>query len=353
VDTSGTGDPVDPDRAPIFVLGSGRSGSTLLRAMLNAHPRIHLLQEASFLAWTQAWSPFRRTPAERLEFYLGSFSFAWLRLEPDEIRRRLPAPLSREDLLEAYRQIMQQKAAQFRKPRYGEKNPLLAGHLDLVFAKFPDARVIDIVRDPRAAVVSHTKMPFSTASRLLVTLHLRSNAKRMAAYRDRVLTVRMEDLIADSRSTMERVLDFVGEAWSDAVLDHARFAADDDGIPFPWLASARRKPTPRPEIWPAELSPAWIRIVEARNRDTMRDCDYPPARLDREPGLVEKARALLADAPEALRYVAHMLRVWRRFGGSSPPGPAEGQRILHDANPDAWACHPDWSLPDPPEPPGP
>jgi hypothetical protein len=321
--------------------------------MLNAHPRIHLLQEASFLAWTQAWSPFRRTPAARLEFYFRSFSFAWLRLDPDEIRRRLPEPLTREGLLEAYRWIMREKAAQHGKTRYGEKNPLLAGHLGLLFAEFPDARVIDIVRDPRAALVSHTRMPFSTASRLLVTLHLRSNARRMARYRDRVLTVRMEDLIADSRSTMRRILDFVGEDWSEAVLDHARFADEDDGIPFPWLASARGKPTPRPEVWPTELPPAWTRIVEARNRETMRDCGYTPARLDREPGLVEKARAMLADAPEALRYVAHMLRVWRRFGGGTPPGPAEGQCILHDANPGAWASHPDWSLPDPPEPPPP
>ena len=38
----------DPDEAPVFVVGTGRSGTTLLRQMLDAHPRIHVTHEAAF-----------------------------------------------------------------------------------------------------------------------------------------------------------------------------------------------------------------------------------------------------------------------------------------------------------------
>ncbi len=42
-ETKGTQTPrIDPDRAPIFVVGTGRSGTTLLRLLLNAHPRNYL-----------------------------------------------------------------------------------------------------------------------------------------------------------------------------------------------------------------------------------------------------------------------------------------------------------------------
>ena len=39
---------LDSSLSPIFVVGTGRSGTTLLRTMLNAHPRIYLTHEASF-----------------------------------------------------------------------------------------------------------------------------------------------------------------------------------------------------------------------------------------------------------------------------------------------------------------
>ena len=37
---------MNPERSPIFVVGTGRSGTTLLRFMLSAHPRIYITHEA-------------------------------------------------------------------------------------------------------------------------------------------------------------------------------------------------------------------------------------------------------------------------------------------------------------------
>ncbi len=71
---------MDPEKSPMaFVIGTGRSGTTLLRLMLSAHPRVYLTQEAHFF-----YEAFLRNATRRqyLEFYLKTPSFRWLGLDP-------------------------------------------------------------------------------------------------------------------------------------------------------------------------------------------------------------------------------------------------------------------------------
>jgi len=336
----------DPDRAPIFLIGCGRSGTSLLRSMLNAHPRIYLLQESAFFSWTGklpgGWDGDRC-----LEFYFGTFSFAWLRIDPADVRAALPSPLPRGRLGDAYRAVMKIKAAKHDRVRFGDKNPMNSDCLGTVFESFPDARVVEVVRDPRAAVVSHTKVPFSSSSLLAVNRMLRRRVRAVQPFEDRIHFVRLEDLLREPRESIGKVLDFVGEPWDDAVLDHTRHTPKQDGIPFPWLLPGEGKPEARPPIWPQELSPAWIRLIESRHRGTMERFGYEPAVLPREPGALEQIGAALRELPGALRKVAWLLGATRRFV-SGPVSAAEGQRIMHSANPRAWEIHPDWKLPDPP-----
>jgi hypothetical protein len=49
--------PQPPGDAPIFVIGTGRSGRTLLRQMLNAHPRIYITHEAFFYSYASQAKP--------------------------------------------------------------------------------------------------------------------------------------------------------------------------------------------------------------------------------------------------------------------------------------------------------
>ncbi len=79
--------------APIFIVGTGRSGTTLLRLMRNAHPRIHLTHEASFYPGTRR--PLRRAAGgqEWLDVYLRSFAFRWLGIHAADVRAVLPDSL--------------------------------------------------------------------------------------------------------------------------------------------------------------------------------------------------------------------------------------------------------------------
>jgi Sulfotransferase family len=338
----------DPDLAPIFVVGSGRSGTTLLRLMLNAHPRIYLTHEASFYL-TPAYHEKRSSGEEWLEWYLGSFFFAWLFLHPDPVLADLPRPLPRERLPDAYRAVMRAKARQYGRPRYGDKTPWHAVHLERIFEDFPDARVVHIVRDPRTAVVSFMRQPWGSSSYMLSSWFTRRLVEATRPFVSQILEVRLEDLLGDARATMGTVLDFVGEPWDDAVLDHSRHAPLDDVPPMPWYLPATEPRTAPPRTRKLALPPAWVRLIERGNRWTCERFGYERAALEHEPGFFERTGAFLADVPTALRFGARFLPGIVRYVRRRSMTPAEMQEFFFHLNPKAWRLYEGFELPDPPD----
>ena len=335
------------DGAPIFVVGSGRSGTTLLRMMLNAHARIYLTHEASFYLVPKYFEQ-RSSAQEWLDMYFDSFNFAWLFLHPDTVLAELPQELSRDDLPDVYRAVMRVKARQYDKPRYGDKTPWHALKLERLFRDFPDARVIHIVRDPRAAVASLMKMPWGPPSYGLASAFCKQQVDAIAQHLERIHEVRLEDLLADPEHAMRAILEFVGEPWDEAVLDHARHAPTDDVPPLPWYlpATQRRGGVERARQQP--LPDAWTRIIERRQREILERYGYERALLEREPGFLARLGAALRDMPAVLGFAWRFLPAVRHFGKHPPPAP-EAQRFYFHLNPRAWRAWEGFEIPDPPD----
>ena len=343
----------NPDDAPIFVVGTGRSGTTLLRLMLNAHPRIHLTHEASFYVGRQ-FLPRRFTASDWLELYFKSFSFAWLLIHPDEVREDLakthPDGAPKDAFPDAYRSIMRAKAAHYSRPRYGDKTPFHASYVGKMLSEFPDARVIHILRDPRPTILSLRDMPWAPRSWILNNRYLHRLAKELAPHRDKIHEVRLEDLLADTEHEMRAILEFVDEPWDERVLKHTEHAPLDDVPPFPWLLTAtkERGSTPKRD-WRERIPAAWIRQIEKRNAIYFDNYGYERATLEEEPSFFDRMRAVFADMPEARRFLARFIPLARKLGSTSPPSVAEAQRRLLDLNPGAWELYPDLVMPERPE----
>jgi hypothetical protein len=339
------------DDAPIFIIGTGRSGTTLLRQMLNAHPRIHITHEAAFYSYARHAPP-HVSASQWLERYFETYSFAWLGLDPKQVRAAIAADLPRDRIVDAYCAILKLKAQQKGRVRWGDKNPLDTHNLAQIFADFRDPRVIYITRDPRPTVQSFNRMPFGTSSALFNCLLCRLQFDHIRPYFDRMLEVRLEDLTRDPSTVLHTILRFVGEPWHDAVLDHVNRSAHDDVPPLPWFvgATAEHANQRRSEgHWQDGMDPAWIRLIEHFNRDAMTRYGYAPAKLSTEPGLLAQGGALLRDLPHMFsagyRLLTFARRLDRHFRGKQFLDPQEGLEKNVSLNPAAWRHYPNFRLP--------
>jgi hypothetical protein len=169
--------------------------------------------------------------------------------------------------------------------------------------------------------------------------------RQVEPYRARVLEIRLEDLLATPRETMGRVLDFVGEPWDDAVLDHARHAPDKhDMPPLPWLESAAHDRRAPEKKWGA-LTPIEIRIIEHVAQRVMKEHGYERAELADEPSRLTLAWARIRDLPEIVRCLVAYARLGWRMRDPSTFDTQEVKDLFHRVNPGSWARYPGFELP--------
>jgi hypothetical protein len=335
---------MDPARAPIFVLGNCRSGTTLLRVMLSAHPRIYITHEASFYNWLPLF-PAKAPRRAYLEYYFHTPEFRWLRLDPERVLNGLPDPLPAERLHEAFAAIMREKAAQYGRVRYGDKTPLNSRWLDRIFVDFPQARVIHILRDPRTRVQSLCRMPWAPPNVFANAFTTELSLKPIWKRRDQLLQIRMEDLLADPRATMTRVLEYVDEPWDDAVLNHVHRHPDpNDMPPVPWLESSLKDRVKASD--PSKgLSPVEIRMIEAVCNRSMAEGQYAPAVLEREPRAMAVIWECFRHVPSLFRYgfaYWKLARIARHAGKLDGP---EFRAAFRQINPGSWKHYPGFEIP--------
>jgi hypothetical protein len=191
-------------------------------------------------------------------------------------------------------------------------------------------------------------MPWFSPTIYSAALYCQLDWRAVSRYGDRVLRIRLEDLLAEPRVVMERVLAFVGEPWDDAVLDHAHHLPGPNLLPpYPWLSSAAEERAAPGVPWRG-LAPLDIRLIEVLTRHVMKANGYPRAPLDPEPGKLAVFGAALRQIPPWIRdnvrlgLLGRMLRDPRRF--DTP----ELVAALHRLNPQSWQHYPGFVWPVPP-----
>src|SRR5215212_5178192 len=195
-----------------FVVGAARSGTTLLRMMLDAHPQLAVPFETQLLPeLIDAAKQPDATPQSLAELLVNHRRFGDFGLDPDEMRAAFTS-IQPFDLAEAIRSFYRAYAEKQGKPRWGDKSPGYALHIRQIGRLLPEAHFVHLIRDGRDVRLSQlargTNPPsaFKHARRWKRRVN---TARRQGRAVGRYMELRYEDLILDTESQLRRICAFV------------------------------------------------------------------------------------------------------------------------------------------------
>ncbi len=206
-------------QAPIVLGGCARSGTTLVRVLLDSHPAIFCGPETGLFALPQLELHHLHAVADRYG------------LARAVVRNLYRHTHSRGQFVDRFFALCCEDRGT---KRWAEKTPKNVQNIAAVFKCFPQARFIHVIRDGRDVACSLRTHPKYRKQRgEWVETGIRVAMDQCAArwvrdvraglrHRDdpRYLEVRYEDLVNQTRATMEKLLEFVGEPWDERVLQH-------------------------------------------------------------------------------------------------------------------------------------
>lgn len=284
-----------PPSPPVIVLGVSRSGTTLLKQMLDRHPQLAIPTESYFLP--QLWDRHGERPDR--EAFLADLERLprigeWGVTRAD-VEQHLPDGAG---FAEAVQSVYRAYAEARRKRRFGDKTPSYMQRLDVLEHAFPDARYLHLIRDGRDAALSFLAMsrkprfnparPRSIGSFAAQWRHEVEGARRFG--RDhgpgRYHEIRYEDLVADPRATLGEACDFLGLEFDAAMLDYHQEAEAGTLRDHPRLAEP---PTPGLRRWRDQMPPREVECFEALAGDLLTEFGYE--RAHPQPSAKARARA--------------------------------------------------------------
>ncbi len=314
--------------APIYIIGTERSGSNLLRVILNAHSGIdipHPLHICNYFSDLVPGYGDIRDEGPRRTLVRDVLRLKSVHIYPWEIdidAERVVA--ESQDLLSITAAIYDQHLEASGKRRWGNKSTFMVHHVDEALHQAPGARFIWLVRDPRDVAASSRASVFSPCHPWLTArLWAEQQALAMtheAKHPQAVLRVRYEDLLADPESAIRRVCDFLDEEFEPALMAHHETKAAKKGAALSesWQNTGGPILQGNTGKYRASLSTAEIALVESAAGPMMdqlgyaRDGQPAPA-----PGVWQRAAIEAQDALWRLqiewRSMTKDANHWRRW----------------------------------------
>jgi Sulfotransferase family len=241
-----------PVEAPVFLVGSERSGTTLLRLMLDHHPEVAFEKEFDFVvskvADTGGFPPLH----DYLEW------IATVRGADYAMDRSL-------DYRELVNDFLRQKqAASGGKPHIGAT---VHRNFDRLRFLWPDARYIHLVRDPRDVARSVVQQGWAgniyQASELWIQAENCWDSLVTHLAGDQATEVHYEDLVMRTEAVLTEICRFMGVDYSEKMLEYR--------------ADAPQYPPPDPRLvtqWKTKLPPRDVALVEVRTSGLMESRGY-------------------------------------------------------------------------------
>lgn len=215
------------NKNPIFIVGVQRSGTTLLRLILNAHSEIAIPEEARFLSPILVKDSvdkiYKGNELQNvIQYFRNNGQFALWNFNSTDFFNELESTeeISVKDLITLmYTNYCTKEGKQI----WGDKS-LFFGSIDILQKLFPDARFIHIVRDGRDIFDSWRKMDATKSNPAVMALdwaykETKINNAFTHISKKNQLTLKYEDLLKNPQEVVTLVCDFLDITYEDTLLE--------------------------------------------------------------------------------------------------------------------------------------
>lgn len=259
---------------PFFIVGCARTGTTLLRTMLNQHSQVAIPLESLFIIDYLRGDP--RTPREVfLKLILKEYEFHEWNIPFTE--RDFDGCSSAREFVDRAHELY---LRHFAKTIWGQKTPRFVRYAPLLKRHYPGAKFIHVMRDPRAVASSlirsnvHKSNAYFAARRWL--RDVRAGIAIQQKYSTDAFSVRYEDLVASPETWLRQICEFLQIDFEPALLAYHEKGTAEYGRYYARIhAKLNEAPDPgRIEAWRSHLTARQIALIESICGDTMRETGY-------------------------------------------------------------------------------
>ena len=268
---------------PVFV-GSGRSGTTLLRTIFDGHPDLAVANEPQFMGTVARQRG--RLESEGfdansfLEIVLNNSNYRRLDLDQSMVESAV-ADAGPSNAADGVRVVLGVFAEREEKPLYGDKTPGYVVQIPELASMFPEARFVHLIRDGRNVALSYIERPWGPATVGEAAMYWRSRVGRGRVAgkelgSNRYLEATYEDLVSDPEVLVRRICEFLDLAFDPGMLQYRKAA--ERFIAFSHQPEAFtalvRPPTSGLRDWSNAMSQSDIALFEAIAGELLVDLGY-------------------------------------------------------------------------------
>jgi hypothetical protein len=271
---------------PIFLIGCPRSGTTLLRNMLRSHPNLTFPPESHFIARFYRAYGNPGSDAEAVALARRILAIRYV--------KRFQSPLKPADFAHCrtFRQVVELLFEDFArrqgKTRWADKTPPYLTEIPTLLEILPDAQFLHIIRDGRDVALSWIELKLEpgnvyTAAKLWNERIRKGRSDGAKLGPDRYQEVRFEELLENPEATLSRICEFVGEPYTDQLLQLTRLPGDRKRSNRPTLDQNNKNK------WPTRMRTSDQVIFESVAGDLLKELGYPVTNQTRRISPMEDA----------------------------------------------------------------
>lgn len=257
----------------MFIVGVGRSGTSLLQSMLHSHPYVKFLPETQFLR-NYVLTKKKINSSKFHEFIAADLKFDRYKVQLSELSDTSTPMKTYESIVKSYKC---QTSVYI-----GEKDPRVLDYMQELKEHFPNAKVLHIIRDPRDVVLSRTKAewsrkwPFYLHSYLYNAQLERGRSIGRSNFKQNYKELYYEDLIERPKATLQDICDFLNVSYHPEMLnfgEHAKELVDKNELSWkketfgPLLNKNKGK-------WKKELNCYQLGLIQNSCRDIFKKHPY-------------------------------------------------------------------------------